>query len=107
MIVSMPISTLVLFDIDGTLLSAGRASRQALHEAFHRNGVAEMVFDGYDFSGKTDPQIVRELLARRGVEGVAIERVIEHYLEALETRILPGEIVAKRGAADLLAALAE
>ncbi|HET7451554.1 MAG TPA: HAD family hydrolase [Thermoanaerobaculia bacterium] len=103
----MPTTSLVLFDIDGTLLSAGRASREALHEAFHRNGVPEMVFDGYDFSGKTDPQIVRELLAARGVEGVAVERVIEDYLEELETRIRPGEIVAKRGAAELLATLAE
>ena len=105
MIELMPTTSLVLFDIDGTLLSAGRASREALREAFEKNGVSGMVFDGYDFSGKTDPQIVRELLAARG-EDATVDAVIEAYLEALEARIAPGEVVAKRGAAELLAALA-
>jgi phosphoglycolate phosphatase-like HAD superfamily hydrolase len=99
---------LVLFDIDGTLLSAGRASREALHEAFERSGVADMSFEGYDFSGKTDPQIVRELLAARKSTATAadVSRVIEVYLEALEARIGPDAVVAKRGAAELLEALA-
>ncbi|HWC64460.1 MAG TPA: HAD family hydrolase [Thermoanaerobaculia bacterium] len=104
----MPPTSLVLFDIDGTLLSAGRASREALLEAFERNGAPGMIFDGYDFSGKTDPQIVRELLAGRGEEAGTerVARVIDVYLEALERRIGPGAVVAKRGAAELLAVLA-
>jgi len=108
MIVSMPQTSLVLFDIDGTLLSAGRASREALQEAFERTGVPDMTFDGYDFSGKTDPQIVRELLAGRGAppDDAGVGRVIDAYLESLETRIGPGSVVAKRGAAELLEALA-
>jgi len=108
MIVSMPPTSLVLFDIDGTLLSAGRASREALRQAFERSGVPDMSFDGYDFSGKTDPQIVRELLARRGdaADDASVARVIELYLEAIEARIGPEMVVAKRGAAELLEALA-
>jgi phosphoglycolate phosphatase-like HAD superfamily hydrolase len=104
----MPPTSLILFDIDGTLLSAGRASREALREAFEKTGVPEMTFEGYDFSGKTDPQIVGELLAARGAEGAGpiVSRVIEIYLEALETRIGPDAVVAKRGAAELLATLA-
>ena len=101
--------TLVLFDIDGTLLSAGRASRDALREAFERNGLADMTFDGYDFSGKTDPQIVRELLAARRDEPAdhgSVSRVIDAYLEAIERRIGPEAVVAKRGAAELLETLA-
>jgi phosphoglycolate phosphatase-like HAD superfamily hydrolase len=104
--------TLVLFDIDGTLLSAGRAAREALLEAFRRIRMEGMSLDGYDFSGKTDPQIVRELLeacpgpiASDADLEVLAARVIEHYLEALEARIAPEAVVAKRGAAELLTLL--
>jgi phosphoglycolate phosphatase-like HAD superfamily hydrolase len=103
--------TLVLFDIDGTLLSAGRASREALSEAFRREGIADMRFDGYDFSGKTDPQIVRELLERVGASAAdlapAVDRILEYYLPELEARIGPDAVVAKRGAAELLRVLQE
>jgi beta-phosphoglucomutase-like phosphatase (HAD superfamily) len=57
---------LVLFDIDGTLLSAGRISArmfgEALLEAFGTVGDAA----SFDYSGKTDPQIVRELASPTG-----------------------------------------
>jgi phosphoglycolate phosphatase len=99
-------ATLVLFDIDGTLLSAGRASREALAHAFRRHGIADMGFDGYDFSGKTDPQIIRELFERAGscAEDLAsaVDTVLDYYLPELEARIAPEAVVAKRGAADLL-----
>lgn len=103
----MPTRTLVLFDIDGTLLSAGRASREALAEAFVRSGFDGMTFDGYDFSGKTDPQIVRELLAAAGRESGLVEDIIVHYLAALEARIGPEAVVPKRGAAAVLRRLSE
>src|SRR5436189_6262514 len=56
---------LVLFDIDGTLLlsdGAGRrATHRALREVFGTTGPAD-----YHFDGKTDPQIVRELMRLAG-----------------------------------------
>lgn len=52
---------LVLFDIDGTLLLTDGAGRRAIHraliEVFGDTGPADHRFDG-----KTDPQIVRELM---------------------------------------------
>jgi phosphoglycolate phosphatase len=100
---------LVLFDIDGTLLSAGRASREALSHAFASAAGIEMPFDGYDFSGKTDPQIVGELLEGR-IEPRRIDhlrpRILEAYLECLDHRVSEAEIVLKPGVARLLAHLA-
>lgn len=59
-------ATLVLFDIDGTLLLTAGAGRRALTDAMLglvelNESVAHVRFDG-----KTDPQIVRELLEAAG-----------------------------------------
>lgn len=92
---------LVLFDIDGTLLSAGgsgkRAFRDALVEVFGTPGP----IDGYSFAGRTDPQIARELLAADGVDAERIDagmdalweaylRRFEREIAAAEVRVLPG-----------------
>ena len=58
-------TTLVLFDIDGTLLWSDGAGRRAIQtalvEVFGTTGPAD-----YWFDGKTDRQIVRELMRRSG-----------------------------------------
>ncbi|MFN2383817.1 MAG: HAD family hydrolase [Gemmatimonadota bacterium] len=82
-----PPDRLILFDIDGTLLSAGgaprRAFRRALADAFGTEGAAAEA----DFSGKTDPQIVYELMRAAGfVDGhiaARVEAVFAHYLAGL------------------------
>ena len=55
----------VLFDIDGTLLWSDGAGRRAIHnaliEVFGATGP-----EGHRFDGKTDPQIVRELMRHVG-----------------------------------------
>lgn len=57
---------LVLFDIDGTLLTAGgaggRAVRDAMVEVYGQTGRIA----GYSMGGRTDPQIVRELMTAAG-----------------------------------------
>jgi len=81
---------LVLFDIDGTLLlsdGAGRrAINRALREVFGTSGPSDYFFDG-----KTDPQIVRELmrLAGHGDEHIdaRMERLLERYLELLREEL--------------------
>jgi phosphoglycolate phosphatase-like HAD superfamily hydrolase len=101
---------LVLFDIDGTLLSAGRISArvfgEALLEAFGTSGVAP----AFDYSGKTDPQIVRELMRGAGFSDEEIERrrprVLESYRRRLAASIRPEHVTAKPGALQLLNALA-
>jgi len=90
--------TVVLFDIDGTLLLSGGAGRRAMERAlsthFGQSGPATMRYDG-----KTDPWIVRESMRHAGFADAVIEErmptVISHYLEQLEhhlgeTRALPG-----------------
>jgi phosphoglycolate phosphatase-like HAD superfamily hydrolase len=93
---------LVLFDIDGTLLLTHGAARRALHAAlgavFGGIGTTDLPFDG-----KTDPQIVRELMRMDGHDEARIDadlpRAIERYLEELTrelaeptntSRLMPG-----------------
>jgi phosphoglycolate phosphatase-like HAD superfamily hydrolase len=57
---------LVLFDIDGTLLWTDGAGRRAIHRALLEETGTAGPIETYRFDGKTDPQIVRELLALAG-----------------------------------------
>jgi phosphoglycolate phosphatase len=100
--------TLVLFDVDGTLLSAGRAARESVLAAL--GSVYGWKPNGdqgsrHDFSGKTDPQIVRELVSESvGAQRCEAElaRALAAYLQEFERRLHPGAVVPKPGIAELL-----
>jgi phosphoglycolate phosphatase len=95
---------LILFDIDGTVLLSDGAGKRAVHralaEVYGSTGPADHRFDG-----KTDPQIVRELLRHEGhsddhIDGHmprALDRYVEFLAEELAhpdhtPRALPGVI---------------
>ena len=60
--------TLILFDIDGTLVSTGFAGGDAMGRAFEEiHGVAD-AFAGIEMSGKTDPAILREAWESAGID---------------------------------------
>ncbi|HSE26592.1 MAG TPA: HAD family hydrolase [Gemmatimonadales bacterium] len=85
---------LVLFDIDGTLLHSGGAGRRAIRAALRDWLPDDTVFGRVRFDGKTDPQIVAELLAASGdpepAEPARIAAVCLRYVEALEVELAGG-----------------
>lgn len=89
---------LVLFDIDGTLLTASGAGRRALDQALRDVYGTAGPIDGYDFRGGTDPQIIRDLLGRAGMGESAIAAgetaVYRRYEALLETEIGDGRGVS-------------
>lgn len=103
---SRPRRRLVLFDIDGTLLSGGRAARDAfagaLVEVFGTCGDVE----GFAFEGKLDPVIVRDLLVSAGVpEEVVLRRradALALYLDRLEAALAAQRPTLKPGVAAVL-----
>lgn len=60
---------LVLFDIDGTILLTAGAGRRAIVAAIGEEVGETLAFDRVRFDGKTDPQIVTELLEAAGQPG--------------------------------------
>jgi len=94
---------LVLFDIDGTLLLTPGAGRRAITAAMADRMIDGEAWQRIRFDGKTDPQIVREMLAAAGDQAAddpaAIESILARYVDLLEaelarnagrTRLLPG-----------------
>ena len=105
----MPKSSLVLFDIDGTLLHSGgcgrAATRLALRDVFGTIGV----LDDVGFAGKTDWQILLEALAPTGIAPPDIEARLDAYNQAVARRLaaIIGECPVQpcSGAPELVAAL--
>ena len=101
---------LVLFDIDGTLLNSGGLGRGSMQRALG------MVFGSpgnpaYRYDGKTDKQIVRDVMRLEGHSDEHIdsrmEKLIELYLEGLRTGAKSGKFNVRplEGVVELLDAL--
>ncbi len=101
---------LVLFDVDGTVLSGGPA-REAFVVALGAVFGTAGPIDGWEFSGKTDPQIARELLTEAGIEPARIDEslptVWARYLAEMEARLPDSPTRALPGVAELLGRLGE
>ena len=93
---------LVLFDIDGTILLTAGAGRRAIMAIGDEVG-ENLAFDRVRFDGKTDPQIVAELLEAAGQRGPypsdRVETLCRRYVNLLEyelgqpsarTTVMPG-----------------
>jgi phosphoglycolate phosphatase-like HAD superfamily hydrolase len=94
---------LILFDIDGTILSAQGAPRRAFTRAMQSVYGTAGPIDGHPFDGKTDPQIARELLRLDGFTDETIDERLpslwQVYVQELdqelaipghETKVYPG-----------------
>lgn len=99
----MAASTLVLFDIDGTLLLTAGAGRRAITAALAGEVNVPEAFERVRFDGKTDPQIVAELLEIAGHGGARdaafVRELCERYVALLAdelrqprslTTVMPG-----------------
>jgi phosphoglycolate phosphatase len=102
---------LVLFDIDGTLLWTDGAGRRAIQRALLDEAGTAGPIERYRFDGKTDPQIVRELLSLAGHaaagDDARVAAVCRRYVEHLRAELAKPTQTTKLmpGVAELLAAL--
>src|SRR5574342_1197651 len=68
--------TIVLFDIDGTLLTTAGAARTAFARGLSEAAGRPILPDGYSFSGRTDPQIARDILSRHGLTDEQLDEAV-------------------------------
>jgi len=81
---------IVLFDLDGTLVTAGGADRRALLRAFRELWGVDAAVDGLRTHGRTDPEIMGDIFqARLGRPLGAAERqpLYSRYLAHLEEEL--------------------
>lgn len=107
----MGMKRLILFDIDGTLLSlrgAGKGSfRRGLEEVYGTAGP----IDGWDFGGKTDRLLCHELLGAAGLPAheieAGIDQALTRYLGYLEAALAARPVHVHPGIVELLEILAD
>lgn len=100
---------LVLFDIDGTLLNAQGAGRDALLAALRDELDEDLPQLELRIAGGTDRGIVEDLAAATGLESSEenLARLLRRYLEHLPAHLEDRDVEALPGVAELLQALGE
>lgn len=84
--------TVLLFDLDGTLLTTGGVGRRALERAY-REAFGRSACD-FRFDGMTDKAIVRQGLESLSVPATqeAMETILELYLKFLEEEVSAADV---------------
>ncbi len=82
---------LFLFDVDGTLIHSGGAGKKALEEVFYEIYEVENAMEGIKPDGKTDIEIIKEILMKKtGIKDPdesIINIIVNEYLSRLEKTI--------------------
>jgi beta-phosphoglucomutase-like phosphatase (HAD superfamily) len=88
---------LLLFDIDGTLISGSRAGQSAYLEAIKACYDLDVDLENYSTAGKTDLLIMKELLEKEGIppKDIDLNHLSYIYLQSLRAAVLhdPGSVL--------------
>lgn len=81
--------TVLLFDVDGTLIDATGVGRRALTRTFAARYGTSIAFEGIRFHGMTDPAIVRAALTAMGMpaDAATIDAILVEYLGHLADEV--------------------
>lgn len=100
--------TLLLFDIDGTLIAGSGAGRAAMELAFHRAFGVPADGQFVETNGRTDRAILGDMAKRAGIQlhAAAWDRVIGEYLAVLPQTMREKGALLLPAVRELVAALA-
>lgn len=102
---------LLLFDIDGTLLRVHATSRKAVEYALQETFGRALAVEGISFSGKTDPQILEEILHYHGYDlphkDPRFQQVLRLYTETFLEQLCSEDVQVLPGVVQLLEQLAQ
>ncbi|WP_431063384.1 HAD family hydrolase [Methanobacterium sp.] len=74
---------LILFDIDKTLIDRSQCHHDAFTNAFKEVYGVDITIDHINYHGMTDPQIIMEVLGKKGLEESLIKSKSDECLKAL------------------------
>lgn len=97
--------SVLLFDIDGTLLLAPGLGRRHFEAALTGLCGRHVSADGVSFAGRTDRSLAREMLLRAGYTSSlerAIDEVLDAYASRVEADIQPEDVNLMPGVVELL-----
>lgn len=100
--------TVILFDVDGTLLTSGGAGRRAMVAAFVAVTGNGSACDGFSMAGMTDRAIIRQGLQAIGspVADATMDAILADYLHRLPASVAdPTQVIACHGVIQALTAL--
>ena len=95
----MPAKRLLLWDIDGTLISTGAAGQRAIVRATAERFGGNGDLDGVEIAGRTDTGIAQQILRKYGepINDESVRAFLDHYVRLLaeelpqrQGRVLPG-----------------
>ena len=103
---------LLLFDIDGTLLISNGAGRRAMNKSLSKMmGIDTITLKGIDFGGRTDQQIIFDILLANGMNpseaSTALPGALNAYERAFTEAFQKDFFTALEGAVDLVKTLAK
>ena len=97
---------LVLFDIDGTLLTVNSVNRRILMDALKEVYGTEGSAGTHNFAGKMDSIIIYEVLQNAGLSDAEItekfEKAKETYIEMFRSHAKPSDVMLMEGIRELL-----
>ena len=97
---------LVLFDIDGTLLSVNSINRRILMDALREVYGTEGSAGTHNFAGKMDSIIIYEVLQNAGLSNAVIaekfDKAKQTYIEMFRMHAKPSDVVLMEGVRELL-----
>jgi phosphoglycolate phosphatase-like HAD superfamily hydrolase len=101
--------TLLLFDIDGTLVRVNGAGRETIMKALSSLLNHPVTADGISFSGRTDPDILRSILRHNDLpdRDAHVDAALEAYVEAMTGVLTPEDVEVLPGVHSLLDHLAD
>lgn len=104
----LSVKTLLLWDIDGTLIASGGAGMRALRQALLRVFAINGSLDDIDFAGRTDRWIIRRICEKFGlpVTEENFTRLFDGYVAALPAELANPAARVLPGVRELLAAAA-